>query len=92
MAVSGPAMESVSPCSNQQIAPALAPPSTTPCCHAVRRYASSPQSRQTASMLRVLPPPTNMPSCSRMNDSRLRGVRANSVKWLGRHSNCPNPA
>jgi hypothetical protein len=50
--------ESVTPCSNQQIAPALIPASTMPDAHASRSSSSNPHSRQTASMLLVFPPPT----------------------------------
>ena len=46
------------PYSNQQIMPALMPPSTTPRSYAARNAASSPHSRHSASSERVLPPPT----------------------------------
>ena len=49
------AHESVTPWSNQQIAPALTPASTMPLRHASRSTSGSPHSRQTASMLFVLP-------------------------------------
>ena len=48
--------ESVTPASNQQIIPALAPKRTTPLSHASRRIASKPCTRQIASMFAVLPP------------------------------------
>ncbi len=58
MRVSSPASESVTPSSNQQIAPALEPHRTMPLDQASRKTSTSSQSRQTASMLRVFPPPT----------------------------------
>ena len=45
--------ESVTPCSNQQIIPALAPQRTIPCSHASRRRVSMPCTRQIASMFAV---------------------------------------
>ena len=45
--------ESVTPASNQQIIPALAPESTTPFSHASRRSTSMPCTRQIASMFAV---------------------------------------
>ena len=50
--------ESVTPYSNQRIAPALIPAITTPAFQAARRTLSSPCKRHTASMFKVLPPPT----------------------------------
>ena len=51
--------ESVTPASNQQLAPALTPPSTAPRSQASRSATSIPWRRQTASMFAVLPPPTH---------------------------------
>ena len=48
----------VTPPRNQHIAPALSPASTIPRSHAARIAASTPCSRQIASMLRIEPPPT----------------------------------
>ena len=85
--VSVSAMESVTACSNQQIAPALTPPGRCPVSMRDRRSASRPQSRHSASMLRVLPPPTKMASCSRIWPRKSLGVRLKSVRCdgLARH-------
>ena len=48
----------VIPPSNQHIAPALSPARTIPRSHAARMISSTECSRQTASMLRIEPPPT----------------------------------
>ena len=50
--------ESVTPVVNQHIPPALIPESTVPARHACRRSRGMSHSRQVASMLLVLPPPT----------------------------------
>ena len=53
-----PAQLSVVPASNQHRPPALPPDSTAPRSQARRSAASKPHTRQTASIERVLPPPT----------------------------------
>ena len=56
--------ESVTPCSNQQIIPALQPVNSTPCCQASRKISSKPCVLQIARALAVFPPVTTITSWS----------------------------
>jgi hypothetical protein len=82
---SGP-NESVVPPSNQQIAPALTPVSTMPDSQAVRMTGGRPCTRQTASRLATLPPPTKITSCdsSRSAGSATFGI-GNRARWVTSH-------
>ena len=73
--------ESVTPASNQQIIPALAPQSTMPASQASRSSASMPCARQIASMFAVLPPLTQIASCARMRSRRSSGGHGNVQRW-----------
>ncbi len=68
--------ESVVPPANQQMPPAEEPASTIPAAQALRMISSMPCTRQTASMLATLPPPTKMMSCdiSRSSGSDTFGI------------------
>ena len=80
-ASSGP-NESVTPASNQQIIPALAPHSTTPFSQASRSSASIPCTRQSASMFAVEPPLTQIASCERIRSRRFAGGQGKVRSWL----------
>ena len=75
--------ESVTPASNQQIIPALAPQRTTPLSHASRSSASIPCTRQIASMFAVLPPFTQIASCPRISSRRFSGGHGNVRRCAG---------
>ena len=68
---------------NQQREPALPPQSTTPASQASRKAASTPWTRQTASMFAVLPPRTKMTSWARRNSRMSRTVRLNRARCVG---------
>ena len=88
---SGP-NESVVPASNQQMAPALTPASTTPACQADRRIVSSPCTRQTASMFATLPPPTKIRSWdSRKSAGSVTFGIGNRARWLTSAGASANP-
>ena len=73
--------ESVTPASNQQIIPALAPQSTMPFSQASRSSTSMPCTRQIASMFAVLPPPTQIASCEKIRPRRSSGGQGNVRRW-----------
>ena len=89
---SGP-NESVVPPWNQQMAPALTPARTMPGCQALRITSSRPCTRQTATMLATLPPPTKITSwdSSRSSGSLTLGI-GKSCRWLGRAPCCDSLA
>ena len=78
--------ESVTPCSNQQIIPALQPASSTPCCQASRKISSKPCVLQIARAFAVFPPVTRMTSWSSVSSSVPRAARGRSAGASSRHA------
>ena len=67
----------------QHSEPAETPPSTTPASHTSRKISSRPCTRQTASRLATLPPPTQTTSCA-SRCARTSGTFGigNRLRWL----------
>src|SRR4051794_6670442 len=90
----GEPSDDVTPHSNQHIAPADRPASTTPDSQHSRRIWSSPNARQTASKPSIEPPPTYTMSCpSNVSRSGIgREPRRNSEMCIGSQAREPNVA
>ena len=90
----GVPIDVVIPHSNQHIAPADSPASTTPDSQHSRRIWSRPSARHTASSPSIEPPPTYTTSCaSSVSRSGIgRRPSRNSEMWIGSHARAPNVA